>query len=323
MSWPGKWRLTETKAIRRFAMSKHALDDTAFRLGPNSEYSTNSPWLELVQTDIVESPDFSPSFQFSVDEDLLLSDVQLSVDDLELVLTVADPAMHSTRVIERWPVARIPPHFAPLPSALRAQLSGQRGLVFSVQVTPLRQLEARDGVASDPGQVVAARPFALLPETEGSGFPTRVVDPSEFVRLGLPSDTVWVISWLSVDYEHDPEDVLCILINRQEATKILQMSGSDAVARVLWTEIATEILVEVCATVFGHSADDMLEVPEEETGFLYRLTAKLTELTALSFEDLKKKGKDLDALRFFRGHIQAGLGLGNQIRAVRLAGRHR
>ena len=318
----GKWRFTETRAIRRFPVSRHALDDTAFRLGPNFEYSTADPWIEVVQEDIVDSVSFAPSFQLTTDEDRLTQDVGLEVDDLELALTVADPAMHSTQVIARWPVEQVPPQFE-VPHVLLRRLSGRRGLVFAVHITPRRQLSPRRGVATDPGQIVCTRSFALLPEIEGSGFPTEVVGASAFVKLGLPAETVWIIVWLSHEYEKDPEDVLCIYINRQEAAKILQMSASDAVGQALWAEIATEILVEICSTVFGPSAEEMLEAPQDERGFLHRLSSRLVDLTGLSFDELRTKGTELEAQRLFRAHIQAGLGLGAQIRAIRLAGRQR
>lgn len=322
MPTKGKWRFTETRAIRRFAVSRHALDETAFRLGPNVEYSSANPWMEVVQEDIVDSASFAPSFQIATDEDRLTQEVGLDVDDLELALTVADPAMHSTHVINRWPLQKVPPHFE-VPKAILRCLSGRRGLIFAVLVTPRRPLSQRRGVACDPGQVVSTRSFALLPDVEGSGFPTEVVDPSAFVKLGLPAETVWIISWLSHEYDRDPEDVLCIYLNRKEAAKILQMSASDAVGQALWAEIATEILVEICTTVFGPSAEEMIEAPQDERGFLHRLSLRLVDLTGLSFDELRKKGKELEAQRLFRAYIQAGLGLGAQIRAIRLAGRQR
>jgi hypothetical protein len=145
------------------------------------------------------------------------------------------------------------------------------------------------------------------------------VEKSYFKQLGLPEETVWIIRWNTTeDFDQPAEDVLCVLINKDEAERILRLSAGDSVGAVLWTEIAVEVFLEICLVVFGNDPEE----PKEEASLLSKLLARMRKETKLGLQELIGKAQGgVDGYRFFRAHLQRSLELGDRIRRINLAGR--
>ena len=236
------WRFSESRPIRRFRRSEHALDRTEFRVRDDLEYTRTIPWRTILQPEDIAEGSFRPSFRLDVDEDQLQKDVGIDPADLQLGLTIRDPAILNRRLIRAWQLKTLP-GTVDLSKEDLGGVSGLRGLEFVLQVTPSKILNVGFRTASRPGQTVASRIFSIDAPFDGAGFPVRIVDPADFEEIGLPPETVWVIRWLSTDFDKPADLVLCVYINREEASKMLRLSTADSVGRVLSTEIAVEIFL--------------------------------------------------------------------------------
>ena len=304
------WRFSESRPIRPFKISEHALVSTGFRTRDDIDFSTQNPWHLTVEPEEIENETFHPSFDLTVDRDSLSSETGIGLCDLDLSLIVTSPASHISECFEKWRIEDFPDQYSMNYQALR-NLSCRRGYRFSLIVSPNRPLDTAFRTASSPGQVVASRTFDVTITESGSGFPVELAD--------LPKETVWVIQWLTEsDFDRPVEDVLCVYLNREEGEKILRLSNRDAVGNAFWREIATEVFVEICLNLFKKETDP----PLDPDGLLYKMTHKLSTESGLDFDGLISKSEDgTKGAGFFRAHLQKGLELGDRIKKINLAGR--
>lgn len=313
------WRFSESRPLRPFRISERALDRTAFRVRKDSEFESTDPWQIVLEPEEIKHEKFRPELKLHLDSELLSTDTGIDPQELNLSIVVRDPALLRSTLVASWKVGDVPDSFELSTQALE-KLSGQRGLVFVVQISPARELPKQFRIASQPGQVVCAREFAIAVPQDGAGFPVQTVEPDYFQQIGLPKETVWIIHWKTTDdFDRPIDDVLTVLINREECEKLLRLSSTDSVGRVVWSEIAVEILLEICLVVFAADPDK----PRTKDSLLARLTAKLTRETGYTFDQLVSMGVDgrEDRFQFFRAHLQKDAELGSRIKHVSLAGR--
>jgi hypothetical protein len=192
-------------------------------------------------------------------------------------------------------------------------------LQFAIHVSPMKPLTPDFRSASLPGHIVASRNFEVAIPSEGSEFPIDLVDPSTFEERGLPKETVWAIDWRSEDFDQPAEDVLMVLINKEQGEKLLRLSGGDSVGAVVWREIAVEIFVEVSMVVFRSDPP----VPQNNDGLLAKIYARLQKDTGENLDQLVLRAKGPTAgMSYFRAHLQKGMEVAERIRQINLAGRH-
>lgn len=320
MKSPAHQRFSESRPIRPYRISDSALASCAFRVNEGEEFRTDHPWTTILDPEEVSSAQFAPELRIDVDADLLTRECGLNASDLALSVVVRDQALWKSARAGQWPLLEVPQTFR-LGEFVRSEMSGLMGLEVALQVTPRREMEQAFRTASRPGQIVSSRIFRISIPLDGAEFPVEAVDPAYFLQRGFPEDTVWLIDWrTSVDFDRPAEDVLQVMINREAADKILRLSSSDGVGRVLWIEIATEIFVEICMVVFGSDP----EKPEDPDGLLAKLVARLRGSVDVDFETMVSRARSIpEGYGFFRAHLQSALQLGFQVAKISLAGRSR
>lgn len=312
------WRASESRPIRPFRISRGALANVGFRMRSDLEFTKDDPWTEVAEPEEIRQATFRPEFQLMIDAETLERDTTLPVTDLRLSVIVRDPAAWRSERVADWPLEASPPTFA-IPAAALLELSGARGLELALQVTPLMPLEPKFRTASRPGQLVANRQFRIKTSEEGGGFPIKLVESAYMEELGLPKNTVWFVQWkTTVDFDQPVEDVLCVLINKESGEKLLRISAQDSLGNVLWREIASEVFLEICLTIFSKDP----EQSEDKDSLLGKMVTKLTKESGVEFDQLVAFSKDItQGARFFRSHLQTGLDLSDRINQISLAGR--
>lgn len=311
-------RYSESRPIRPFRISESALAACAFRINDSEDFRADQPWSVVIDPEEIGAPQFNPELRIEVDADSLSRECGLHVADLALSVVVRDQALWKSSQVAQWPVLETPHSFR-LGDFVRSEMSGVMGLEVVLQVTPGREVDEGFRTASRPGQMVARRVFRISIPFDGAEFPVEAVDASYFVTRGFPEGAVWLIDWkTSVDFDRPAEDVLQVMINRDAADKILRLSSSDGVGRVLWAEIATEIFVEICMVVFGSDP----EPPEAPGGLLAKLNARLRASADLELETMVAKARNVfEGYSFFRAHLQSALQLRSHVGKISLAGR--
>lgn len=312
-----RWRHSESREIRPFRVSDQALRDVGFRMSQATEYSRDNPWSTIVEPHELVPPNFYPSFNLDIDLDRLASDTGINPGELTLFIVARDPAIWRSECIADWPVRELPERYS-LSDQQLAMLSGARGLQFDVQITPRDELSPGEGRATQPGQIVGTKTFAIKVPSEGVDFPVQVVPPSHFEDINLPKETVWVIDWHeTTDFDQPPENILNVLINEDQGGKLLRLSGQDSLAAVLWREVATEIFVEIAYTMFISDPAP----PENADSLLEKMYERIRQTSGKEFQEIVRIAKDPAGLRFLRAHIQVGMELGHKINQINLAGR--
>jgi hypothetical protein len=318
MSKDKPWRFSESRPIHPFRISEHALSGVGFRTREDSAFSSEEPWTVTIEPEEIASESFEPKLKLTIDEERLCKDTGLAAADLQLSLIARDPALWRAEKIAGWSLGDYPEEYA-IPKDMLESFSGARGLQFALQVSPAKSLKPEFRTASSPGHIVARRDFDIAIPGDGSDFPIDLVDPSVFVDRKLPAETVWIVHWMAEsDFDLPAEDVLVVLINKDQGDKLLRLSATDTVAAVLWTEIATEIFVEIALVVLRSEPS----VPQNKDSLLSKIMARLQRDTGLTHDELIVKSKDtLRATTFLRAHLQKGLELGSRIGRMNLAGR--
>jgi hypothetical protein len=311
-------RYSESRPIRPFRISENGLRQCGFRVREDLDFVSEDPCTLLVESGEIRGPGFRPELKLAPDPEALASETGIEPDRLCLSVVLRDPALWRSERLAHWAVGEAPARYS-IPETVRTRMSGLRGLEVSVQVTPSEPLEARFRTASKPGQIVADRTFRVSVPGEGAEFPVETVGPEYFEMLGLPRNTVWVVRWqTTVEFDRPPEEVLQVLLNREVAEKLLRLASADSVGKVLWTEIGTEILVELCLTVFGSDP----EIPENDDGLLGKLYKRIQRVSGEDLDQLVSRAKSFpEGSRFFRAHLQDALELGRHISRINLAGR--
>lgn len=317
MDQSNEWRHSETRAISPFKTSPGCLDHVGFRTSKEAEFDKSDPWVATTETESFGSPDFAPEFDLDIDPDALREEADVDPSAFRVSVLMRDPSVWSSRVLAEWPLAETPRAFE-VPREVQQRIAGQRGLTFSVVVSPKEDLERRFRRASRRGQIVAQRNFVLSPPVDGVGFPIQVVPAETFTARGLPGDAVWYIEWMDwLDFDRAPEDVLCIFMNEDVSTKLLQLAGNDALGNVLWRSIASEAVFEMCLRVFGSDP----KPPEDPNSLLARLIGTMRNSVDASLDDLVLRAKSVEGSRYFRTVIQSSMELGKKSKALNMGGR--
>ncbi|MDE0307407.1 MAG: hypothetical protein OXI87_21380 [Albidovulum sp.] len=319
MNEQASWRHSETRAISPFMVSKSCLRNLKFRIYSDAEFLANDPWNAIVEPELIHSEEFRPELLLDVDLDALGKEADVDPAEFRLSIVLRDSAIWSSRAVSSWRLKDLPLSHCFLPDQLSG-LAGQRGLQFSVLVTPDKNLEERFRRAWRKGQIVARRDFILSPPIDGVGFPIQVVPAETFVTRGLPADSVWYIDWIDwFDFDKPPEDVLCIYLNEEVAKKLLLLAGNDAVGNVLWTSIATDALLEITLRIF--LSDPM--PPEDPKSLLARVIGTMQSVSGQDLNTLVAQAKSADGWSFFRTHVQCAFEFGKKSKALNVGGRKR
>lgn len=313
------WRHSETRAISPFLVSRSCLKRMKFRLAKNEEFSSIDPWTAIVEPDHMHSADFEPEFLLELDREALVREADVDPAQFRLSIVLRDAAIWSSKTIASWSLTELPPSYL-VPRAEVAKLAGQRGLQLAMVVTPTANLGERFRRAWRKGQIVARRDFILVPPTDGVGFPIQVVPSTVFVSKGLPAEAVWYIDWMDwLDFDRAPEDVLCIHVNEDVATKLLQIAGNDALGNLLWANIAADALLEICLKIF--SSDP--KPPEDPNSLLARVIGMLQDVSSEDLDTLVAWARSPEGWRVFRAYVQVALDLGKKSKALNVGGRRR
>lgn len=311
------WRFSETRPIRPFRVSEHALDMTQLRLYDDGPSVAQRPWKIVCEPEEIVGDRFHPHFTFVVDKDRVNSETGIDPADLAMSLVIRDPALLRSERIAAWPLEEAPATYK-VPSEDLQSIGGWRGLQFVLQLSPLRPLNRMSGRAYLPAHVVASHSFEVGVPTDGSDFPVELVDPSAFESRGLPGETVWAIDWRSEDFDQPAEEVLVVLINKERAEKLLRLSASDSVGAVLWQQIAIDVFLEICTVVLRSGPS----LPQGDESLLGRISTRLQGETGLDLDRLIAKAREpLESTSYFRAHIQKAFGLEDKISQMNLAGR--
>jgi hypothetical protein len=315
---PKPWRFSETRSIRPFRTSPHALAGLGFRIHDDSPFTNEDPWSVIVEPEEFGRPNFRPAWNLKIDTSALAAESGLPVDRLSASVVLRDSALLKSERIISWPISDAPGEYV-VDHKVLTSISGARGVTFVVEVAPSAWLKPAFRTAYWPGQFVASRTFGIAVPSDGSDFPIDLVEPDVFEALGMPGETVWAIRWLTEgDFDRPTEEVLVVLFNKRQGEKLLRLSANDTVANVIWNEISISIFTEIAVVVFASEPGK----PEQTDGLLARLTNRLTRDTRHTFDTLIRQAKSpVGGVSFFRSQLQKGFELGRAIENITLAGR--
>jgi hypothetical protein len=310
------WRFSESRPIHPFRVSQAALEGLEFRIRDDLNFSSDDPWHITVEPEEIPAATFKPQFKLSVDLKRIEDDTGIPVADLSLTIVARDPALWRATRLVAWNLTDAPDKYL-VPDQILQHFSGARGLQFEAQISPARHLDPSFRKASFPGQILARRTFDIALPSDGSDFPVDLVDPSVFEERGLPKETVWALDWRLEDFDQPAEEVLVVLINKEQGQKLLRLSSSDSVGALVWRQIAVDVFVEVCVTILRSAP----AAPQNPESLLSKVFLRLNRDTGLDLDALIQRSKMLMGISYLRAHLQKGLEVGARIEHINLAGR--
>jgi len=275
--WSG---FSEVREIEPFRTCSGALDSCGFRWTPSVEFLDDPTKVPIFEHNPLEIDDFVAEFRLEFDHLDIKEQSGRSSGELELHFVVRDKALNHFGKIASKPLDEAAGVFA-VPDSVVGQLCGSRGLDFGMVVSPKRGIASADGLATNPGHVIAQKFFHLgSPPISASGFPVGFEHPEQF-EDGINKDSVWYIRWLATDKISDPtataEEVLRVVYNKNCSDKLYRIPENDPAGRLFWAEIAVEVFLEISCVVL--SMPDLDAPPKGSNGFypsLFRTVEKIT-----------------------------------------------
>jgi hypothetical protein len=315
---PNPWAFSESRPIAPFRMSSDALSKVGFRSRQDVDFNAAEPFHMVLEPTEIRSPDFAPEIELAIDRRAFADESGIEEEDAVVSVLMSDPGMLRAAQVAQWPLKSAPKKFA-LPRSLLEKASGVRGLLFRVCASPRKPLKPSGGRATTPGQVVAAKDFAIEVPADASGFPIDTYPSDFFVQHRYPADTVWVIHWKTIaEFDRPIEDCLSVWFNSDHASRLMRLGSSDKLGNVLWTELAIEICLEIALVVFASDPSE----PANQNGLLAKIMGKLQTDPPMTLAELCRKARvDSEGVGFFRSRLQAAFGQGKKIQAIPLAGR--
>ncbi|HVG02138.1 MAG TPA: hypothetical protein VM842_04565, partial [Nitrospira sp.] len=292
------WRFSESRPIHPFRVSETALDGIEFRIRDDLNFTADHPWHVIVEPEDISAPTFRPQFKLGINTSRLTEDTLIAADDLSVTVIGRDPALWRATRLVAWNLTEVPETYLVSDQILQ-HFSGARGLQFEVQISPARQLTPSFRKASYPGQILSRRAFDITLPGDGSDFPVDLVEPSIFEERGLPRETVWAIDWRLEDFDQPAEDVLVVLINKEQGQKLLRLSSSDSVGAVVWRQMGVEIFVEICVTILGSAP----AAPQNPESLLSKIYLRLHRDTGLDLDSLTQRARTLTGMSYLRSYL--------------------
>ncbi|MGE0294818.1 MAG: hypothetical protein AB7P97_20905 [Hyphomonadaceae bacterium] len=309
-------RFTETRTIHPFAMSQKALTGVKFRFSADQNYMDERTWRDEdidATPEVFQSEIFVPKFKLAVNADSLKSESGLAASELLLSIVLQDDAAWESTQLAQWPLTKYPDEYAVDPNVLK-QVCGQRGITFSVIVSPVAA--QKSGAAR--GDVIARADFDIPTPSDGNDFPVQVLKSDDFEKKELSRDTAWVVEWLNEDGfdELSLADCLNVLIHEDVDARLASATNFHA-GKLIWQSIACEILTEVAIKYFSTSPS---ETPGPKTlgGMIMNVMKKGSGGKEAS-QLIAEAAKPGMAARM-RSYSQAALGIKADIAGLKLKG---
>lgn len=309
------WSASESRIVEPYLRADYLLHGVRFRCSPTSKYEEDeSYWFDRGSL----PKEFLPSFELAFDGQEVADAADIPIEDLRAVIVVRDRARKLWRSVVSWPLSELP---ASIDLTLDSdEFALGRRMEFILMVTPASGIPRREGRASRPDQVVAARAFHVNLRRDGNRFSVSTMPPEWFEENGMSKDAVWALDWNTRDPYLEPISALTVVINDRFSTHLQRAFAGEAGGEALAAQIAADVFVEASMVAIENA--DSFET--EHTTLLGSVLAGLGIENSEDFDSLKERLSDdsgrISAISFIRGRAQASVGLARVLSRNQIGG---
>ncbi|GIV03747.1 MAG: hypothetical protein KatS3mg015_2577 [Fimbriimonadales bacterium] len=297
-----RWHRTETRVVRPFESVEACLAGVRFRLSPEADFDERTSF----DVSEVKSTDIAPEFRLSIDQSALESLGSLSPPDLSLVVRLADSRLRRSELVFESGLESLPETWA-VPPDVRNRFSWKSGVDASVAVVLRSERPPGPGQPFMPGHWVARKDFSVRAKAAPRALSIERWTAEDFVREGLPRDSVYWIQFVTDDLNsqfNDPGEAFRVCL-RADVYDSLVGSHDTRQGRAVMSLIAGEILTEVLWRGLRNLGDGEEIV---RGGLLHAAVARVRKATNSTDEVLRRLAAD-DELSTLRAFVQAALGV--------------
>lgn len=295
-----KWRRSESRVVRPFTSVEAALTDVRFKLRADADFDDRTSF----DTSQVDLRDIYPVFDLNVRASSLDTVQPLNAADLSLVVRLADFRLRRSELVFESGIEDLPRTWTVDPET-KNRFSWKFGLHASVALVLRADRSPQPGLPFMRGHWIARKDFSVRSVPERATFPIECWTAEDFVRRGLPRDTVYWIDFMTDELNarfEDPGEAFRIYL-RADVYDVLLSAEESPSGRAVMALIIAEILTEVLwrGLVNLESAEEI-----EKGGLLDSALARVKKATGANHEALLKV-KNRDGLSGLRAYAQAAV----------------
>lgn len=284
------WSSFSTVRINEPFLTAHtALDNCGFRWTQSIEYHTDQSKIPTFESHVLEIEGFAPGFSLKIDTDEVEAHAERSAKELELHIVIRDKSLHQFITVASKPLEHIPDTID-IPNSAIDPLCGARGLEFGLIISPKRGVTHSEGLANNPGHIVAQKFFELSPPRTSTGFPVAFEDPEHFEN-GISKKAVWYIRWRAMDKISDPkaeaEEILTVTYNKNCSKKLYHIPDHNVAGKLFWGENAIEVFLEIATVVL--SLRDLDPPSKNDKGFYPSLFRSVEKITGRNISEVREE----------------------------------
>lgn len=282
---------TESRSITPFAIADDALAFCGIRWQNSQEYISETDKIKSFGENPLTLPEesFTPELKLSIDISSIDHQVGIDSKDLKVVISARERAGWRFASVKDWPLGEQPETYK-FDDEFINSLAGHRGFEFVVSIVCAKSTIDKHGTNLSAGLLIASKRLKINIEDEQAtgGFPVEPCDPEDFDD-NIDKNAAWFIRWEDHDAITDPDanaaEILTVLVNKNCSDRLYHLKSNDSVGTILWLEIASDILTEICLVILMH--DELSTPSKESTGFVAKTIRALVNKTEMSFEELK------------------------------------
>ena len=268
---------SESSLIEPFLTAPDSLSNCGFKWKSSMNYITDLNLIPVFEDNIL-TDGFAPGFTINIDTDHIEDQSERSAKELELHFILRDKSIHKFFKIASKPLESLPKNYD-VPSSAIDSLCGAHGLDFGIIITPKRGVTYAEGLANNPGHILAQKIFKLSPPKSSAGFPVEFEIPDEFEE-GISKKAVWYIRWYSTDKireeDAEAEDILRVVYNKNCSDKLFHMPKSNIAGKLYWSENTIEVFLEIASVVL---VQQEIDPKSKGKGFYPSLLRSIEKIT--------------------------------------------
>jgi hypothetical protein len=308
-----EWERSESRIVRPFRFSEGLFARCAIRLRPQDDFEEGA----VLQTVKLNPEDVAPELRLDFHLEGIEEVVGLSLNDLEVMVSVEDRILKQTLVPYREGVRDCAGETVALPPARMKGISWAEEMRVSLALVLRGDREVEVGRASLAGHWLAKKTFSISRSKDTANFTIDVVPPEWFVKRGLPGDTTYLVEVFGTDL-NQPCDRLGELVRvslNESVNAVLARAEDSTVGRALIRGIYSDVVATVLSVGFSsYKGEELLA-----GGVLKVVSDKLARSTGAKINDIVRRAKEPGASEL-RALIQSEAGLTKAMVSANLRG---
>jgi hypothetical protein len=291
------WFRRISRTVRPFKFSNEILANVQFRINDIEDYSD----IESICISDINLDAINPSFKLHINEKEIEETLDLSIKDLNLIVSINDSVVKRIDLIfnenlEKLNLDSDDNYVIEIPPSEVIKYSWSNKTKITIALVLNESKETRLGKPYLKGHWLSRKDFSLVHTVNAPKFNFQVIKPEQFKDMGLPSDTCYYISINGDDLNMPREEfqeVIKVYIS-EPINNFLAKNDSNPHGKTLSHIIAYDL----AATILSYGFSNLPEDHEiQENSILHAAAFNLSKEVGKDIREIKAWAKEPGATK--------------------------